>query len=113
MIAHHEERPLPGDGDAAGTALFVDIDGRRGQLQVFAGMLDHPLDASAGRQAQVQQLCQFVGDVTSRRHVTVVCGDFNTAPDCDGILMLTGKAVGPVRPRSSISRLRGEGEGRA
>lgn len=95
-IARHEARPLPGDGDATGTVLFVDIDGPRGQLQVFVGMLDYPLDASARRQAQVRQLCQFVADVTSRRDVTVVCGDFNAAPDSDEIRMLTGRAAGPV-----------------
>lgn len=95
-IARHEERRLPGDIDAAGTVLFADIDGPRGRLQLFVAMLDYPLDASARRQAQVQQLCQFVADTASRRHVTVVCGDFNAAPDSDEIRMLTGRAAGPV-----------------
>jgi endonuclease/exonuclease/phosphatase family metal-dependent hydrolase len=96
-ITRHEERPLPGDaGDAAGTVLFAAIDGPHGPLQVFLAMLDYPLDASARRQAQVRQLCEFVADTASRRHVTVVCGDFNAAPDSDEIRMLTGKAAGPV-----------------
>jgi endonuclease/exonuclease/phosphatase family metal-dependent hydrolase len=96
-ITGHDERPLQGDdGDAAGTALFVTIDGPRGPLQLFVVMLDYPLDASARRQAQVRQLCEFVAEVGSRRHVTVVCGDFNAGPDSDEIRMLTGRAAGPV-----------------
>jgi len=95
-IARHGERPLGGDGDAAGTVLFVAIDGPRGLLQVFIAMLDYPLDASERRQAQVRQLCEFVADTASRRHVTVLCGDFNAAPDSDEIRMLTGRAAGPV-----------------
>ena len=95
-IARHEERPLPGEDDAAGTVLFVDIDGPRGRLQVFVAMLDYPLDASARRQAQVRQLCDVVAELASRRHVTIVCGDFNAPPDADEIRMLTGKAAVPV-----------------
>jgi endonuclease/exonuclease/phosphatase family metal-dependent hydrolase len=95
-VARHEERRLPGDGDAAGTVLFAAIDGPRGPLQVFVAMLDYPLDASARRQAQVRQLCEFVAEAASRRHVTVVCGDFNAAPDSDEIRMLTGRTAGPV-----------------
>jgi endonuclease/exonuclease/phosphatase family metal-dependent hydrolase len=96
-IARHEERPLPGDdGEAAGAVLFTAIDGPRGPLQIFVAMLDYPLDASARRQAQVRELCEFVADVASRRHVTVVCGDFNAAPDSDEIRMLTGRSAGPV-----------------
>jgi endonuclease/exonuclease/phosphatase family metal-dependent hydrolase len=95
-ITRHEERPLPGTGEGTGTVLFADIDGPRGPLQVFVVMLDHPLDASARRQAQVHQLCQFVADTASRRAVTVVCGDFNAAPDSDEIRMLTGRAAVPV-----------------
>jgi endonuclease/exonuclease/phosphatase family metal-dependent hydrolase len=93
-IARHEDRSLPGDGDAAGMVLFAAIDGPRGPLQVFVAMLDYPLDASARRQAQVRQLCEFVADAASRRHVTVLCGDFNAAPDSDEIRMLTGRAAG-------------------
>ena len=96
-ITRPEERPLPGnDGDATGTALFAEVDGPRGPLQVFVAMLDYPLDASARRQAQVRQLCEFVAEAASQRHVTVVCGDFNAAPDSDEIRMLTGQAAGPV-----------------
>ena len=95
-IARHEERPLPGDDGAAGTVCFAAIDGPNGPLQVFVAMLDYPLDASARRQAQVRQLCEFVSDTASHRHVTVVCGDFNAGPDSDEIRMLTGKSAGPV-----------------
>ena len=61
-----ETRGLPGvDGDAAGSALFAGIEGPRGLIQLFAVMLDYPLDATARRQQQVRQLCQFVAEVTS------------------------------------------------
>jgi endonuclease/exonuclease/phosphatase family metal-dependent hydrolase len=92
-IARHEVRALPGDGDALGSVVFAAIDGPRGLLQFFVAMLDYPLDASARRQAQVRQLAEFVVEVTSRRHVTVVCGDFNAAPDSDEIRMLTGRSA--------------------
>lgn len=59
-------------------------------------MLDYPLHASARRQAQVRQLCAFVAEATSRRHLTVVCGDFNAGPDSDEIRMLTGHSATPV-----------------
>jgi endonuclease/exonuclease/phosphatase family metal-dependent hydrolase len=36
-----------------------------------------------------------VAEVTSRRHVTIVCGDFNAGPDADEIRMLTGRTAPP------------------
>jgi endonuclease/exonuclease/phosphatase family metal-dependent hydrolase len=96
-IASHEHQALRGDeGDGFGDALFVALDGPRGPVQVFVVALDYPLHASALRQAQVRQLTAFVGRVTSRRHPTVVCGDFNAGPDADEIRMLTGRAAVPV-----------------
>ena len=96
-VLGHETRGLPGDdGDAAGSAVFATIDGPHGLIQLFVVMLDHPLDASARRQAQVRQLCRFVSEVTSRRHVTIVCGDFNAGPDADEIRMLTGRSAPPI-----------------
>ena len=96
-IVSHESRPLPGDdGDGPGNVVFASIDGPRGLLQVFVVMLDFPLHASARRQAQVRQLGAFVAEVTSRRPVTIVCGDFNAGPDSDEIRMLTGRSAPPV-----------------
>jgi endonuclease/exonuclease/phosphatase family metal-dependent hydrolase len=96
-IARHERQALRGDeGDGFGDALFVALDGPRGPVQVFVVVLDYPLHGSALRQAQVRQLAAFVGRVTSRRHPTVVCGDFNAGPDSDEIRMLTGRAATPV-----------------
>lgn len=92
-----ETRELPGDGGgAAGAVLFAEIDGPRGPIQMFVVMLDYPLDASARRQAQVHQVCEFVSDVTNRRDPTIVCGDFNAGPDADEIRMLTGRSAPPV-----------------
>jgi endonuclease/exonuclease/phosphatase family metal-dependent hydrolase len=96
-IAGHESRPLPGDADDAfGSALYVAIDAPRGLVQLFVVVLDYPLNGSARRQAQVRQLCSFVAEVTRRRHVTLVCGDFNAGPDADEIRMLTGRSATPV-----------------
>lgn len=89
-----ERHPLPGDdGAGVGEALFVRVEGPRGPVQLFVVMLDHPLDASALRQAQVRQLAAVVAGTTRRRHATVVCGDFNAGPDSDELRMLTGAST--------------------
>jgi endonuclease/exonuclease/phosphatase family metal-dependent hydrolase len=93
-VGEHDRRGLQGDGGAGtGGALFVRLDGDRGPVQLFVVMLDYPLDASAVRQAQVRQLASFIADTTRRRHLLVVCGDFNAGPDSDEMRMLTGKAT--------------------
>ena len=81
------------DGGNAGGALFAALDGPRGPVQIFVVALDYPLDASAARQGQVRQLGEFIGQVARRRHPTVVCGDFNAAPDAEEMRMLMGKTV--------------------
>jgi endonuclease/exonuclease/phosphatase family metal-dependent hydrolase len=96
-IASHERRPLTDDrGDGPGSALFVTVDGPHGLVQLFVVMLDYPLNASARRQAQVRQLCAFVDELTRRRHITILCGDFNAGPDSDEMRMLTGRSATPV-----------------
>ncbi len=93
-VTSHESRKLSGeDGSGAGSVLFALVDGDRGPIQLFVVMLDYPLDASAVRQAQVRQLAGFIQERTRRRHPTVVCGDFNAAPDADELRILTGKAA--------------------
>jgi endonuclease/exonuclease/phosphatase family metal-dependent hydrolase len=59
-------------------------------------MLDHPLDASGLRQAQVRQLTAFVARTTRRRHLVAICGGFNAGPDSDELRMLTGRSEAPV-----------------
>jgi endonuclease/exonuclease/phosphatase family metal-dependent hydrolase len=88
------DRDLPNrDGTGnAGSALFTAIDGPRGTIQLFTIVLDYPLDGSATRQTQVHGLAKFIGEVTSGRYPTIVCGDFNANPDSDEIRMLTGKS---------------------
>jgi endonuclease/exonuclease/phosphatase family metal-dependent hydrolase len=92
-IGHHEVRRLAG---AKGVALYALIDGPRGPLQVFTVMLDYPLSASEVRQQQVSELLHFVDEVTSNRHATVLCGDFNAGPDSDEVRLLTGRSKPPV-----------------
>lgn len=90
-------RPLhSADGAAAGSAVHVTVAGDRGPIQLFAVMLDYPLDASGRRQDQVRELVQFITETTSRRDLVVVCGDFNAGPDSDEIRMLTGRSAPAV-----------------
>lgn len=95
-VVHHEMRRLPGGADAFGSAFHAAIDGPRGRLEVFIVMLDYPLHGSGLRQQQVRELAQFVAETASKRHPTVVCGDFNASPDSDEIRMLTGRCEPPV-----------------
>jgi endonuclease/exonuclease/phosphatase family metal-dependent hydrolase len=89
-----ERRKLRGDDDSGvGEVLAVSIGGDRGPVQLFAVMLDYPLGASVVRQAQVRELAQLISSTTHRRHLTVVCGDFNAGPDSDEIRMLTGHSA--------------------
>jgi endonuclease/exonuclease/phosphatase family metal-dependent hydrolase len=107
-------RPLRApDGTGWGEAVHVAVTGDRGTVQLFAAVLDYPLDASGLRQHQVRQLVQFVADTiakpatktaagteastAARRDLVVVCGDFNAGPDSDEIRMLTGRSA-PVVP---------------
>lgn len=87
-------RPLrSADGAGSGQVVHVAVAGDRGPVQLFAVMLDYPLDASGLRQDQVRQLVRFIADTASRRDLIVVCGDFNAGPDSDEIRMLTGRSA--------------------
>ena len=91
-------RPLRAeDGSGFGEAVHVAVAGERGPIQLFAVMLDYPLDASGLRQHQVRQLVRFIAETASRRDPVVVCGDFNAGPDSDEIRMLTGRSA-PAAP---------------
>jgi endonuclease/exonuclease/phosphatase family metal-dependent hydrolase len=91
-------RPLrSADGAGSGRAVHVTVAGDRGPIQLFAVLLDHPLDASGLRQDQVRQLARFIAETASRRELVVVCGDFNAGPDSDEIRMLTGRSA-PAAP---------------
>jgi endonuclease/exonuclease/phosphatase family metal-dependent hydrolase len=85
------------DGSGFGEAVHVAVAGDRGLIQLFAVMLDYPLDASGLRQHQVRQLVRFIEETASRRDLIVVCGDFNAGPDSDEIRMLTGRSA-PAAP---------------
>jgi len=90
-------RPLrSADGAGSGRAVHVTVAGERGPIQLFAVLLDHPLDASVLRQDQVRQLAAFIAETASRRDLIVVCGDFNAGPDSDEIRMLTGRSAPAV-----------------
>jgi endonuclease/exonuclease/phosphatase family metal-dependent hydrolase len=97
-ITEPRRRPLRAeDGSGSGEAVHVAVTGERGPIQLFAVMLDYPLDASGLRQHQVRQLVQFIAETASRRDPIVVCGDFNAGPDSDEIRMLTGRSA-PAAP---------------
>ncbi len=93
-ILTSQHQLLPGEGGGAnGEALFAPIDGPRGPIQLFAVILDYPLNASAVRQAQVRQLTEFIGAASLPGRLLVVCGDFNAGPDSDELRMLTGRSA--------------------
>ncbi len=77
-------------------ALKVDVDGPRGQFDLYTTHLNWRYDESHVRQAQVRALAEFVGESTGRAFPPIVCGDFNAEPDSDEIRMLTGRAAVPV-----------------
>jgi len=81
------------DGTGFGQVVHVAVAGERGSIQLFAVVLDYPLDASGLRQNQVRQLVRFIADTASRPDLIVVCGDFNAGPDSDEIRMLTGRSA--------------------
>jgi len=86
--------------DSAGLAtplLFLEIDGPRGPVQVFAtGLNDFRPDQSAQRQAHVHSIAELVSSRQNKRAPTIVAGDFNADPDSDEIRMLTGRCAVPV-----------------
>jgi endonuclease/exonuclease/phosphatase family metal-dependent hydrolase len=93
-ITEVQRRPLVADGGRiAGEALHAAVEGSRGKVQLFVVALDFPLGASGTRQAQVRQLAAFITELTETRYPTIVCGDFNAAPDSDELRMLTGKSA--------------------
>jgi endonuclease/exonuclease/phosphatase family metal-dependent hydrolase len=95
-VVTRQHRPLPGNGEALGTVAHAQVDGPRGMIEVFVVLLDYPLHASGVRQQQVRELAEFVGQTAPRRHLVIVCGDFNAGPDSDEIRMLTGRSEPPV-----------------
>jgi len=95
-ITRQEITRLRGGADANGMAMFALLDGPRGPVQVFNVMLDFPLHASGIRRTQVIELTGFIARMQSRRHLTLVCGDFNAGPDSDEIRLLNGQSQPPV-----------------
>jgi endonuclease/exonuclease/phosphatase family metal-dependent hydrolase len=95
-ITRQEITRLNAGGDASGMVMFALLDGPRGPVQVFNVMLDYPLHASGVRQHQVRELASFVTSMHSRRHLTLLCGDFNAGPDSNEIRLLNGQSQPPV-----------------
>lgn len=58
-IVTHQHRPLPSAANAAGGAVYAQIDGPRGEIELFVVMLDFPLHASGVRQQQIRQLAEI------------------------------------------------------
>jgi endonuclease/exonuclease/phosphatase family metal-dependent hydrolase len=82
--------------DEQRTALFAELDGPRGPVQVFCTHLNWRFDQSHTRQAQVAELCRFVQEQRPRSFPPILCGDLNADPLSDEVRMLTGRAKGPV-----------------
>jgi endonuclease/exonuclease/phosphatase family metal-dependent hydrolase len=102
-IRAHEVRVLPrtvGDAhDDEGEerlAVFAEIDGPRGPIQLYCAHLSWRDDHSAIRQAQVAEICRLVREHRPRSFPAVLCGDLNSEPASDEIRMLTGETGVPV-----------------
>ncbi len=102
-ITAHEIRVLPrvaGDArDDEGEerlAVFAEIDGPRGPIQVYCAHLSWRDDHSAVRQAQVAEICRLVRERRPRTFPAVLCGDLNADPTSDELRMLTGQSAVPV-----------------
>jgi endonuclease/exonuclease/phosphatase family metal-dependent hydrolase len=102
-IARHEVRLLPrtagdarDDEDEERLAVFAEVDGPHGPLQVFCTHFSWRDDHSAIRQLQVAEVCRFVRSTRPRSFPAVLCGDLNAEPHSDEIRMLTGLAAVPV-----------------
>jgi endonuclease/exonuclease/phosphatase family metal-dependent hydrolase len=102
-IRAHEVRILPRTaGDARDDegeerlAVFAEIDGPRGPIQVYCAHLSWRDDHSAVRQAQVTEICRLVRERRPRSFPAVLCGDLNAEPQSDELRMLTGQAAVPV-----------------
>ncbi|GAA1563097.1 hypothetical protein GCM10009678_52730 [Actinomadura kijaniata] len=80
------------EGWDRGRAVHARVTGPRGPLDVFGVGLGWKLGHSRERQQQVRDLGAFVRKAADTATVTLVCGDFNAAPDSDEIRMLTGRA---------------------
>ena len=93
-----ERQKLRGvDDSGVGEVLAATVEGERGRIQLFAVMLDYPLDASRVRQDQIRQLAQLISETSRRRHPVLLCGDFNAGPDSDEIRILTGRSATAAR----------------
>lgn len=77
-------------------AVFAEVEGPRGPLQVFSTHLNWRLDHSHIRQRQVADLARFVNSARPRTFPPIVCGDFNAEPASEEIRMLTGQTTCPV-----------------
>jgi len=102
-IARHEVRLLPrtagdarDDEDEERLAIFAEVEGPRGPIQVFCAHLSWRDDHSAIRQLQVAEICRLVRSTRPRGFPAVLCGDLNAEPHSDEIRMLTGLAAVPV-----------------
>lgn len=97
-ITGTEARPLPAPerSDELRSMMRADIDGPRGEIQLFTPHLNWRFDESAIRQEQVRALADFVAGSPPRHYPAVVCGDFNAEPDSDEIRMLVGKSTTPA-----------------
>lgn len=77
-------------------AVFAEIDGPRGPIQIYCTHLSWRDDHSAVRQAQVAEICRLVRERKPRSFPAVLCGDLNADPTSDELRMLTGHAAVPV-----------------
>ena len=90
--------PAPAENEEFRTIVRADIDGPRGELQVYSTHLNWRFDHGHVRQAQVRALCAAVHAAPARSFPPIVGGDFNAVADAEEIRMMTGRTAVPAPP---------------
>ena len=93
ITRRHHVRLAAVDGGDGALLHFAEVAGPRGPLDFFAVMLDWRPDLSHVRRQQVRTLVEYIDEQGERGRPTIVCGDFNAAPDSDEVRSLTGSAT--------------------
>jgi endonuclease/exonuclease/phosphatase family metal-dependent hydrolase len=93
ILSSESERTTDVDGQPGALIQHALIAGPRGEIDMYAVMLDWRPDRSDIRQSQVRALAEYVQSRSDFARATIVCGDFNAAPESDEMRSLTGQAT--------------------
>ena len=93
----HRALPVPPEINHRTVALRAVVEGPRGRMLLSTTHLIPYPSRSRHREAQVRELVRFIAEGKRDPALTVLCGDFNAAPQSDEIRLLTGLRP-PAKP---------------